>query len=506
VNLRRKTGRTRRFSWRDSVLLASAALVSAGALLPAGGAQAAVTGGRAAAGASTWGKAEVLPGLAALDKSAQIESAAVRSLSCGSPGNCAAGGYYTDGAGRQQAFVASEVGGTWQKAIEVPGTAALNTGAYASVESVSCAPSGYCAAGGYYTSPGVDEQAFVVTGVNGVWGQAEEVPGTAALNQGGQAVTAGVSCPSAGNCVAVGSYWNRATYGEAFVASQHHGTWQDAQQVPGTTRGHFRTRDPGLDAVSCPSAGNCEATGFADSPDTAFVVSEQDGTWQGAEFVPRLDALNTGSYAYTTGVSCPAAGDCGTGGSYLNNTTGYHAYVASEVNGAWGKATKVTGFAAFGGHSPGISALSCAAPGNCGAVGTSSTVGQDASFQSANQGFVLSEQDGTWGRPELAPGIPVLPVRHGFVEFNGLSCAAPGDCSAGGSYEGYDHAGHAFVIGQAGGTWGTAEQVPGILALDQDGSSGLAALSCAAPGYCSASGFFYRKGSDREYLFVVSEH
>ena len=38
------------------------------------------------------------------------------------------------------------------------------------------------------------------------WGAAEEVPGTAALNQGGNAGVNSVSCPSAGNCSAGGFY------------------------------------------------------------------------------------------------------------------------------------------------------------------------------------------------------------------------------------------------------------------------------------------------------------
>jgi hypothetical protein len=42
----------------------------------------------------------------------------VDAVSRASPGNCAAGGQYTDGSG-QQAFVISEVNGTWPGAQEV---------------------------------------------------------------------------------------------------------------------------------------------------------------------------------------------------------------------------------------------------------------------------------------------------------------------------------------------------------------------------------------------------
>ena len=67
------------------------------------------------------------------------------------------------GAGtRPAAGVRPLSGGTWGTAIEVPGTATLNTGNNAAVTSVSCAPAGGCAAGGYYWANS-SRQAFVVS-------------------------------------------------------------------------------------------------------------------------------------------------------------------------------------------------------------------------------------------------------------------------------------------------------------------------------------------------------
>src|SRR5262249_61460022 len=91
--------------------------------------------------------------------------------------------------GRLQAVVVTKVGGGWRRAVEVPGTAALNTGGNAEVLSVSCAAAGSCAAGGFYRASG-HLQAFVVTEAAGRWRKAIEVPGTAALNKGGGAVVA----------------------------------------------------------------------------------------------------------------------------------------------------------------------------------------------------------------------------------------------------------------------------------------------------------------------------
>ena len=48
------------------------------------------------------------------------------------------GGQYLDAFNHFQAFVASQTGGTWGKAIVVPGTVALNRRGFAKVTSVSC--------------------------------------------------------------------------------------------------------------------------------------------------------------------------------------------------------------------------------------------------------------------------------------------------------------------------------------------------------------------------------
>ena len=54
----------------------------------------------------------------------------------------------------------------------------------------------------------------------GTWGTAIEVPGTAALNTGGDASVGAVACAAAGSCTAGGSYTDSSGHGEAFVVSQ----------------------------------------------------------------------------------------------------------------------------------------------------------------------------------------------------------------------------------------------------------------------------------------------
>ena len=114
----------------------------------------------------------------------------------------------------------SKAGGVWGKAIEVPGTGALNRGAQAEISSVSCASAGNCSAGGSYFNNSIGTQAFVVSQVGGTWHKAIEVPGTVALNKGGQAHILSVSCTSAGHCSAGGTYADGSGVIQAFVVSQ----------------------------------------------------------------------------------------------------------------------------------------------------------------------------------------------------------------------------------------------------------------------------------------------
>jgi hypothetical protein len=89
--------------------------------------------------------------------------AALNSVSCGRVGDCAAGGFYTDGSRHAQAFAVTERNGAWRHAIEVPGSGTLNAGGNAAVSSVRCPSAGRCVAGGSYTDGSGHRQAFVVS-------------------------------------------------------------------------------------------------------------------------------------------------------------------------------------------------------------------------------------------------------------------------------------------------------------------------------------------------------
>ena len=307
------------------VLAGAAAIWCAGPL-----AVLAAAAGGAVAQTGTWRTAIEVPGLGSLNGGG---FAGVDSVSCGSAGNCGAGGFYTDRSAHLQAFVVNQKRGSWRRAIEVPGLGILNAGGSASVASVSCASAGKCAAGGSYRDGSGHQQAFVASEKHGTWGTAIEVPRSAALNTGGIAGVTSVSCASAGNCAAGGSYTGSFIHVQAFVDSQMNGTWGAAIEVPGSASLNIGGMAQ-VNSVSCASAGNCAAAGsYVDGLNhgQALVASETNGTWGTAIEVPGSGALNAGGAAAARWVSCPSAGNCAVGGSYRDGSGHFQAFVDSQA-------------------------------------------------------------------------------------------------------------------------------------------------------------------------------
>jgi hypothetical protein len=143
-------------------------------------------------------------------------------VSCGSAGNCAVGGLYHTGPTQVQAFVVTEVNGKWGNAVAAPGVPKLSgIGGFGEINSISCASAGNCAGAGQYNDSTSRSQAFVIVQRNGSWSAAIKVPGLAALNKGDSASAAVVSCRPPGGCAAGGFYHDARSRQQPFVlASQ----------------------------------------------------------------------------------------------------------------------------------------------------------------------------------------------------------------------------------------------------------------------------------------------
>jgi hypothetical protein len=315
----------------------------------------------------------------------------------------------------------------WGTAIEVPGTAALNVGGNATVTSVSCASAGNCAAGGYYRDAGSNpdsfhnRQAFVVAEKSGVWGTASEVPGTAALNLRGYAEVTSVSCARAGNCTAVGFYSRGID--------------------SGVDRGHV------------------------------FVVDLRNGVWGTAHEMPGTAALSLQSPVPAV-ISCAGAGTCAAGFKYYDGSGTVQGFLADEKGEVWRKAKQLPG-----------SSISCPSAGNCAAGGGR---------------FVADEKNGVWGKAHL-----LNLTKTGELRF--VSCVSQGNCAAGGDYVAAGGRDRAFVVSERAGVWGNGKTVPDTTALNLGPYSAVTSISCASEGNCAAGGFYTLTWPGAEYAFVIAE-
>ena len=276
-----------------------------------------------------WGHLMAVPGLRTLR---HVDSW-ISSVACPSAGDCTVAGGYDARSGGQQAFVVTERHGLWGMATEVPGLATLNAGGNASIVAVSCGAAGTCAAGGYYVDGAGNYQGFVASEDNGVWLTAIEVPGLAALNAGNRAAVNSLSCGAAGNCTAVGAYTDAAGHRQGFVAVQDDGTWGTATGVPGLPAlnkdGNAQVR-----TVSCASAGSCAAGGFYTNRSgrrQGFVAEEDNGVWLTAIEVPGLAALSEGGPDGVITVSCGSPDRCAAGGVYTDASGHHQGFVTQPV-------------------------------------------------------------------------------------------------------------------------------------------------------------------------------
>ncbi len=367
------------------------------------------------------------------------------SVSCASAGNCTAGGW--SGA---TAYELSEVQGVWGSARAVAGN--VFRGRPKRITAVSCGAAGGGVAAGDANDPAANGDTFAVDEVRGAWRRAVLVD-PAGLD------VRSASCGSAGNCAVSGQELLGEDTVGGFVASEVNGRW--GQPVdPGFYGGGFAT----VSSVSCPSAGNCAAVGYGDSP---FMLIQRDGRWG----QPLTVAGNLNGVIITS-LSCPARGDCAVGGYFMDTSGKFQGFLIDVANGQPGNPIAIP--VNRSGQADLTVSVSCGAPGNCAAGGSYT----DAAGRV--QAFVMNEVSGRWGTLMPVPGLSRLNT-GGRAYVTSVSCASAGNCAAGGAFT-VSSANRAFVVSERNGRWSKA------IAVGLAGHSTVNSVSCGAPGWCAAAG------------------
>ena len=357
----------------------------------------------------------------------------LRSVSCASVGECSAVGYYIDSSGDQQGLLVNETGGVWARGIEAILPANAQPGDVF-LDSVSCASPGNCSAVGQYDDTSGSRQVLLLSEVGRVWGAGTEAALPAGANDN-TAFGSSVSCASAGNCAAVGEFIDSSGNGHGLLMTEVAGTWSagTAAALPANAAANGGAV---LDSVSCASAGDCSAVGtYADSSGKAqgLLLNEVAGTWSAG-----MEAtLPAGGDVFAEGfdlgsVSCGSAGNCSAIGSYeiigVSPPPPPQVFL-TEVAGTWQPGIELpTPDGAVATGRSGLAQVSCASSGDCVATG-----GYTDSSQ-AEQGMLLSETGNEW-----LPGVEAVPPPNAApdpsVDLRWVSCPAVDACSVVGTYD-----------------------------------------------------------------------
>jgi hypothetical protein len=135
-----------------------------------------------------------------------------------------------------------------------------------------------------------------------------------------------VSCASVGNCSAVGSYFGTSNKMHVVLLTETAGHWARGVKAALPVSAGADQEEFGVNSVSCSSAGNCTAAGTYSGPGRdntqPLLLTENAGKWaRGVGVALPVDASAPYQYSWVT-VSCSSAQNCSGVGFYTDNSNG----------------------------------------------------------------------------------------------------------------------------------------------------------------------------------------
>ncbi|MGP0028957.1 MAG: hypothetical protein ACLPVF_00440 [Acidimicrobiales bacterium] len=254
--------------------------------------------------------------------------------------------------GQVQAFAESWDGSAWSPLTPLDPSGAT----YVSLTSVSCTGATDCTAVGYgETSPGGTPTAFAEQWSAGTWTLQSVTPPAGAT----ATTLAGVSCPAARSCTAVGSDVDASGVTQTLVEQWDGTAWSvsSSPDVAGSTADD-------LLGVSCTHATDCTAVGYSEAADgDESTLAEQltAGSWA----VQTTPDVAGAFYTVLSGVSCPQTSRCVASG-YSVGDSGDTTLVEQWNGSAWSVANSAT---IAGDYASGLNGIACTPSDVCSAAG-----------------------------------------------------------------------------------------------------------------------------------------
>jgi hypothetical protein len=271
----------------------------------------------------------------------------------------------------------------------------------------------------------------------------------------------GVTCTSADDCWAVGSYNGIQpippfTGNPSTLIEQYTGSGWSIASSPDPSG----STSSGLQAVTCTSADDCWAVGSYNG-DATLIEHDAGSGWAVVSSPNPTGETTSELWA----VTCANAGDCwAIGGSESTGTNSNRTLIEHLTGGGWSIVPNAGG-------GP-LDSVSCVSASDCWAVG---------------QSVIERDTGGGWG---IVPGPTPWGGPGGWDDsLSGVTCASAGDCSAVGDQVYATAGGHGYVytlIEQDTGSGWTIVSSP-----NPPGGTDvtLSGVTCTSVGHCWAVGY-----------------
>lgn len=318
-------------------------------------------------------------------------------VSCLSGGWCMSVGDSTDSSGDTHVMAEQRSGSTWSftSPAEFEGTIS------SAFNAVSCESTTNCVAVGDAVNSSGEVPLAESDDGSGYWGiDIFPVPSGSQ-----EASLSGISCPTAGVCMAVGT-WSPSQEGEGLTmlaAVRRNNTW--TLLTPATPSGAVQTE---FSDVSCTSATHCVVVGNYSTGNGALPLAE---VWNGSTWTVQTVPGEANS-AELTGVSCTAADACTAVGPGA---------MAIRWNGtAWTQQTLVK---SSPGGLPDLYQVSCPTATTCTGVGTHYI------------GGIANAAAEVWNGTAWKYSPISIETSYDTAAMNDVSCAYPDACTGVGAYQ-----------------------------------------------------------------------
>src|ERR1700736_515874 len=384
------------------------------------------------------------------------------SAACVSGTDCWAAGYYVNTNGLGQTLIEHWDGSSW-RIVASPNQTVSNTPVDSRLESVAFTSTSNCLAVG--TSLGLIPTMLVEHWDGTFWSIVPSANPSTANNQ-----LHAVACSSAVDCWAVGTYKTGLQNRYTQTLIEH---WEGSSWSAVTSPNTGSTLQNRLNGVTCTSASDCWAVGYARTSATnqpaQTLVQHWDGTVWSTVTSPNLSVTQD---HVLTSVACSSATDCWAIGYYDTGAIGsngrpiYQTLTERWNNAAWLIVS-----------SPNTSALdanflldvACVSSTQCWSVGYA--------YGSTSEQALIEQWNGSAWSIVAAPTSQDTQYNYLY----GVTCASASQCWA----TGYSECQHTLTERWDGSTWTI---VPSPSAVGGGSRNVLFDVACSAPSDCWAVG------------------